>query len=35
MTFSKDWKIAIPMMQKTGPTARLMEHECQDLAYGN
>jgi hypothetical protein len=34
MTFSKDWKIAIPMVQKTGPTARLMEHECQDLVYG-
>jgi hypothetical protein len=34
MTFTKDWKIAIPMVQKTGPTARLMEYECQDLAFG-
>jgi hypothetical protein len=33
-TFSKDWKVAVPMTQKTGPTARLMEYECQDLAYG-
>jgi hypothetical protein len=33
-TFTKDWKIAVPMIQKTGPTARLMEHECQDLAFG-
>ena len=33
-TFSKDWKIAVPMIQKTGPTARLMEYECQDLAFG-
>jgi hypothetical protein len=33
-TFSKDWKISIPMTQKTGPTARIMEYECQDLAYG-
>lgn len=33
-TFSKDWKIAVPMVQKTGPTARLMEYECQDLAFG-
>jgi len=31
MTFTKDWKIAVPMVQKTGP-ARLMEYECQDLA---
>jgi hypothetical protein len=34
MTFSKDWKIAVPMVQKTGPTARLMEYECQKLAFG-
>jgi hypothetical protein len=34
MTFSKDWKIAVPMVQKAGPTARLMEYECQDLAFG-
>src|SRR5579863_6932771 len=34
MTFTKDWKIAVPMVQKTGPTARLMEYECQDLAFG-
>ncbi len=34
MTFTKDWKIAVPMTQKTGPTARLMEYECQDLAFG-
>ncbi len=34
MTFTKDWKIAVPMIQKTGPTARLMEYECQDLAFG-
>jgi hypothetical protein len=33
-TFAKDWKIAVPMTQKTGPTARLMEYECQDLAFG-
>lgn len=33
-TFSKDWKIAVPMTQKTGPTARLMEYECQNLVYG-
>lgn len=33
-TFSKDWKIAVPMVQKTGPTARLMEYECQNLVYG-
>ena len=33
-TFSKDWKISIPMTQKTGPLARLMEYECQDLLYG-
>jgi hypothetical protein len=33
-TFTKDWKIAVPMTQKTGPTARLMEYECQDLAFG-
>jgi hypothetical protein len=33
-TFSKDWKISVPMTQKTGPTARLMEYECQDLLYG-
>ena len=33
-TFSKDWKISVPMTQKTGPIARLMEYECQDLAYG-
>lgn len=33
-TFTKDWKIAVPMVQKTGPTARLMEYECQDLAFG-
>ena len=33
-TFTKDWKIAVPMTQKTGPTARLMEYECQDLASG-
>ncbi len=34
MTYSKDWKIAVPMVRKTGPTARLMEYECQDLAFG-
>ncbi len=34
MTFTKDWKIAVPMVQKTGPTARLMEYECQELAFG-
>jgi hypothetical protein len=34
MTFTKDWRIAVPMVQKTGPTARLMEYECQDLAFG-
>ncbi len=33
-TFTKDWKIAVPMKQETGPTARLMEYECQDLAFG-
>lgn len=33
-TYSKEWKIAVPMKQKTGPTARIMEHECQDLVYG-
>lgn len=33
-TFTKDWKIVVPMRQKTGPTARLMEYECQDLAFG-
>jgi hypothetical protein len=33
-TFTKDWKIAVPMTQKTGPTARIMEHECQDLKFG-
>ncbi len=33
-TFTKDWKIAVPMVEKTGPTARLMEYECQDLAFG-
>lgn len=34
MTFTKDWKIAVPMVQKTGPTVRLMEYECQALAFG-
>jgi hypothetical protein len=34
MTYTKDWKIAVPMVQKTGPTARLMEYECQNLAFG-
>jgi hypothetical protein len=34
MTYTKDWKIAVPMVQKTGSTARLMEYECQDLAFG-
>ena len=34
MTFTKDWKIAVPMVRKTGPTARIMEHECQELAFG-
>lgn len=34
MTFTKDWKIAVPMTEKTGPTTRLMEHECQELAFG-
>jgi len=34
MTFTKDWKISVPMTQKMGPTARLMEYECQDLAIG-
>jgi hypothetical protein len=33
-TFTKDWKIAVPMTRKTGPTTRLMEYECQDLAFG-
>lgn len=33
-TFTKDWKIVVPMTLKTGPTARLMEYECQDLAFG-
>ncbi|SRR5579883_631669 len=33
-TFSKDWKIVVPMTEKTGPTTRLMEYECQDLAFG-
>ena len=33
-TFTKDWKIAVPMTQKTGPTARILEHECQDLKFG-
>jgi hypothetical protein len=33
-TFSKDWTIRVPMTLKTGPTARLMEYECQDLAFG-
>lgn len=33
-TFTKDWKISVPMTEKTGPTARIMEHECQDLAFG-
>jgi hypothetical protein len=33
-TFSKDWKISVPMTQRTGPVARIMEYECQDLAYG-
>jgi hypothetical protein len=33
-TFTKDWKIAVPMIEKTGPTARIMEYECQDLAFG-
>lgn len=33
-TFTKDWKIAVPMTLKMGPTARLMEYECQDLAFG-
>lgn len=34
-TFSKDWKIAVPMNLKTGPTERIMEHECQDQAYSS
>jgi hypothetical protein len=33
-TFTKDWKISVPMSLKTGPTVRLMEYECQDLAFG-
>lgn len=33
-TFTKDWKIAVPMIRETGPTARIMEYECQDLAFG-
>jgi hypothetical protein len=33
-TFTKDWKISVPMNQKTGPTTRVMEYECQDLAFG-
>ena len=33
-SFSKDWKISVPMTQKAGPLARLMENECQDMAYG-
>jgi hypothetical protein len=32
--FTKDWKIAVPMTLKTGPTTRLMEFECQDQAFG-
>ena len=34
MTFTKDWKIAVPMKRNASPTARLMEYECQDLAFG-
>ena len=33
-TFTKDWKIGVPMSLKTGQTVRLMEYECQDLAAG-
>src|SRR5665213_3291050 len=34
MTYTQDWKIAVPMVRKTGPTVRIMEYECQDLAFG-
>ncbi len=31
-TFSKDWKISVPLARHKEPNARLMEYECQDLA---
>ncbi len=31
-TFSKDWKIRVPLTLNKAPNARIMEHECQDLA---
>jgi len=31
-TFSKDWKIRVPLTLNKTPNARIMEHECQDLA---
>jgi hypothetical protein len=31
-TFSKDWKISVPLTLDKKPNARLMEYECQQLA---
>jgi len=31
-TFSKDWKISVPLALDKKPNARLMEYECQELA---
>ena len=31
-TFSKEWKISLPLALDKKPNARLMEHECQELA---
>lgn len=31
-TFSKDWKIRVPLSLNKAPNARLMEYECQELA---
>lgn len=31
-TFSKDWKISVPLTLDTKPNARIMEYECQDKA---
>lgn len=31
-TYSKDWKIKVPLALHKEPNARLMEYECQDLA---
>jgi hypothetical protein len=31
-TFSKPWKISVPLGLHKGPEARIMEYECQDLA---